>query len=91
MQLIIENETLATVKAIELIENNKTDSTPLGPIIGDALADLPLIKTEITVLSKEKLDLRNCSVEDSPLNAQSGCTLVIATDILSQNKVSTLS
>lgn len=60
---------------------------PLGPLVYQAYCDQPLVQTNIIVLSKEKLELENVTVEDKTLVSENDCNLIIGTKILQRAMV----
>jgi fatty acid synthase len=79
VQMALENIPATKVKAVEV------DTESLEPIIGymqDALADLPLVTSELMVLTKQNVQLKGVHVEDGKLSTQSNCLFVIAAGIL---------
>ncbi|XP_044764578.1 fatty acid synthase-like [Coccinella septempunctata] len=83
MQLGLENFFGIKLKIVEVLdEATKEDSEPLGPKIYDVYADLPLIQVNISVFTKETLELSNVTVENKELRKESDCHLVVGTKIL---------
>ncbi|XP_045465555.1 fatty acid synthase-like [Harmonia axyridis] len=83
IQLGLENFFGIKLKIIEILdEATQEGSEPLGPKIFDVYADLPLIQVNISVFSKEKLELANVTVEDKELRKEIDCHLVVGTNIL---------
>lgn len=89
MQIALENEYKLKVKVVELIDEETADNAePLSPLISDALGDLPLVKAEITVLSNRVEEVRNAVVEDKKLPTETGCFVVVASNVFSRIQVS---
>ncbi|KAL3270572.1 hypothetical protein HHI36_021109 [Cryptolaemus montrouzieri] len=86
MQIGLENLHGIKMKIVEVIDEVKEGVEPLGPMIFDVFADLPLIQTNISVFCKEKLELANVTVEDKELRTESDCNLIVGTKVL-QNAV----
>lgn len=76
-QLALENAPILKVKAVEVdIDNN---CEPILPQFEIALGDLPLVTSDLMVLTAQDLDLGKIHVEDGKLSTQSNCTFVVAT------------
>ncbi|KAL3270432.1 hypothetical protein HHI36_020987 [Cryptolaemus montrouzieri] len=83
MQIGLENLYAIKLKVVELIdEATREDSEPLGPMIYEVFGDQPLIQTNIIILSKDKLDLPNVTVEDKKLVSENDCNLVVGSKLL---------
>lgn len=88
VQIALENEYKLKVKVVELIdEETRENDEPLSPLISDALGDLPLVKAEITVLSSKVGEVRDAVVEDKKLPTETGCFVVVASNIFSRIQV----
>lgn len=75
-QLALENSPILKVKAVEVdIENN---CEPLLPLFEIALGDLPLVTSDLMLLTTQELSLGKIHVEDGKLSTQTNCTFVIA-------------
>ncbi|XP_069675926.1 fatty acid synthase-like [Periplaneta americana] len=87
MHITLENQTDIQVKAVEL---HKSGREPLSPVLALVLGDLPLIQAKLTLLANaedpliNKLEITGFKVEDRHLMSEQKCTLIIASDVLSQ-------
>lgn len=63
------------VKAVEVDHDNKTN--PLLPSYELALGDLPLVTSDLMLLTKQDLNLGKIHVEDGKLSTQSNCLVII--------------
>lgn len=81
VQLALENSPSIKVKAVEVDVDNRE------PIIGlfeNALDDLPLVTSDLMLLTKQDLHLGKIHVEDGKLSTQRNCLFVILANGLSQ-------
>ena len=74
VQLVLENVPLLKVKAVEV--GNERAKTIL-PIIQEALADLPLVTAELTLLTNQTTDIDGILVENGNLSTKTKCLMVI--------------
>lgn len=75
-QIILENVPMLRVKAVEVDHDNTI--TPVSPLFELALGDLPLVATDLIILTGQDLSLRKIHVEDGKLSTQSNCLLIIS-------------
>lgn len=74
VQLALENNPMLKVKAVEV----ETDGlTPIIPLFELALGDLPLIQSDLMLLTAQELELGKIHVEDGKLPTQKNCVFVI--------------
>lgn len=81
VQLALENNPIIKVKAVEV----ETDGLP--PIITQfelALGDLPLVQSDLMLLTAQELELGKIHVEDGKLPTQKNCMFVIIRNALSR-------
>lgn len=76
-QLILENVPILKVKAVEVDLDNNVE--PILPLFELALGDLPLVTSDLMLLTAQDLSLGKIHVEDGKLSTQSNCLLIIAT------------
>lgn len=76
-QLILENTPILKVKAVEVDLDNNAE--PILPLFELALGDLPLVTSDLMLLTGQDLNLGKIHVEDGKLSTQTNCLLVIAT------------
>lgn len=88
MQIILENSLVHKVKAVEHIDEFTKNLIPLMPIVKQVLEDQPLIQPTLKISSKTPLPDIDVIVEKTKLESESGCLLVIASNILGRNNVS---
>lgn len=81
-QIILENTPMLKVKAVEVDPDG--DVQPILPIFELAFGDLPLVTTELMVLTKQDLDLGKIHVEDGKLSTQTSCLFVLAKNLFSR-------
>lgn len=74
-QMILENIPMLKVKAIEVDTEGK--AKPLLPLFELAFGDLPLVTTDLMLLTPQDLHLGKIHVEDGKLSTQTNCLLVI--------------
>lgn len=82
-QLILENIPMLRVKAVEVDSDNR--SKPLLPLFELALGDLPLVTSDLMVLTAQDLNLGKIHVEDGKLSTQSNCLLVVSKNCLTRH------
>lgn len=82
-QLVIENTPMLRVKAVEV--DLEGDVQPILPHFEVALGDLPLITTDLMVLTKHELDLGKIHVEDGKLSTQTNCLMVLSKNCLTKH------
>lgn len=88
IQLILENVTSMKVNVFEIFDEATSENVSLlSPIVSNVLADLPLVQPDVTVLSKNSLELDNVKVEVKPLPCNGSALLVIGTNLLQQPEV----
>lgn len=87
LQIVLENMPTIKVKVVELLDGSD-EVQVIAPIVHKVLSDMPLIQPEITVLSKNHLDLPNVTVVNKNLASETDCHLVIGTNLLNRNIVS---
>lgn len=75
-QLILENVPMLRVKVVEVDHDNQTK--PLLPYFELALFDLPLITSDLMLLTGQDLNLGKIHVEDGKLSTQTNCLLIIS-------------
>lgn len=75
-QIILENTPMVKVKGVEVDLDNKTQ--PLLPLFETALGDLPLVTSDLMLLTTQDLSLGKIHVEDGKLSTQTNCLLVVA-------------
>lgn len=83
VQLALENNPILKVKAIEILPEV---GKPILEIFQEALGDLPLITSDLMVLTPQDIIAGNIHVEDGKLSTQQNCFFVVATGILSNPK-----
>lgn len=77
-QLILENTPILKVKAVEVdIDNN---AEPILPLFELALGDLPLVTSDLMLLTAQEFNLGKIHVEDGKLSTQTNCLLILATN-----------
>lgn len=76
-QLALENAPILKVKAIEVDVDNNCE--PILPLFEIALGDLPLVTSDLMLLTAQDLTLGKIHVEDGKLSTQSNCAFVVAT------------
>lgn len=77
-QIILENTPMLKVKAVEVDADNKT--TPIIPLFETALGDLPLVTSDLMLLTAQELKLGKIHVEDGKLSTQNNCLFIISSD-----------
>lgn len=75
-QMILENSPMLKVKAVEV--DLVGTAKPLLPLFELALGDLPLVTSDLMLLTPQELELGKIHVEDGKLSTQTNCLLVIA-------------
>ena len=84
VQLILENVSSLKVKAVE-VGSQSADS--ILPTIQEALADLPLVTADLTLLTKDEIELDGILVEDKKLSSQTKCLMVVASNCIHDNEL----
>lgn len=82
-QIILENTPMLRIKAIEVDHDNTV--IPILPLFEVALGDLPLVTTELMMLTGQDLSLGKIHVEDGKLSTQTNCLLVIGKDCFARH------
>lgn len=82
-QIILENTPMLRVKAVEVDYDNS--AIPLLPEFELALGDLPLVTSDLMILTCQELSLGKIHVEDGKLSTQTNCLLVVSKDFLSRH------
>ena len=82
VQLALENVPTLKVKAVEV--GTQLANTIL-PIIQEALADLPLVTADLTLLTKQSTEINGIVVEDGNLSTHTKCLFIIASDCIHDN------
>lgn len=75
-QIILENIPMLRVKAVEV--HTDTKIKPLLPLFELALGDLPLVTSDLMVLTAQDLNLGKIHVEDGKLSTQTNCLMVVS-------------
>lgn len=75
-QIIIENTPMLRVKAVEVDHDDSV--IPLLPLFELSLGDLPLITSDLMVLTGQDLSLGKIHVEDGKLSTQTNCLLIVS-------------
>lgn len=83
-QVILENLPMLRVKAVEVDYDNKTQ--PLLPNFELAFGDLPLITTDLMVLTGQDVDLGKIHVEDGKLSTQTNCLLIVSKNCFARHE-----
>lgn len=83
-QIIIENTPMLRVKAVEVDYDNSI--TPLLPQFELALGDLPLITSDLMVLTGQDLSLGKIHVEDGKLSTQTNCLLIVSKNMFERHE-----
>lgn len=74
VQLALENNPMLKVKCVEVDVDN---AEPLIPLFELALGDLPLVQSDLMLLTAQDLELGKIHVEDGKLPTQKNCAFVI--------------
>lgn len=74
-QIILENIPMLRVKVVEVDHDNKTK--PLLPLFELAFGDLPLVTSDLMLLTGQDLNLGKIHVEDGKLSTQTNCLLIV--------------
>lgn len=82
-QLILENTPMLRVKGVEVDHDNS--AVPLLPEFELALGDLPLVTSDLMLLTGQELSLGKIHVEDGKLSTQTNCLLVVSKNCLSRH------
>lgn len=83
-QIILENTPMLRVKAVEVDHDNNVK--PILPLFEIALGDLPLVTSDLMVLTGQDLNLGKIHVEDGKLSTQSNCLLIVGKDLFSRTE-----
>lgn len=75
-QLILENTPMIRVKGVEVDHDNSVN--PLLPEFEIALGDLPLVTSDLMVLTGQDLNLGKIHVEDGKLSTQTNCLIIVS-------------
>lgn len=75
VQLALENNPVLKVKAVEVDVDNKE---PIIQLFEISLHDLPLVTSDLMLLTTQDLELGKIHVEDGKLSTQKNCAFVIA-------------
>lgn len=81
-QIILENTPMLRVKCVEVDYDNSVQ--PLLPQFELAFGDLPLIQTDLMLLTAQDLNLGKIHVEDGKLSTQTNCLLIISKNCLNR-------
>ena len=82
VQLALENVPVPVIKAVEVDTKQKES---ILPHFQDALADLPLVTSDLIFLSDKSVDLENIQVENCKLSTQLKCSFVIASEAVADH------
>lgn len=89
VQIVLENNYKLKVKVVEILSADSNEEEEiLGPIIFEALGDLPLIHADVIVISEKPLEIKNVTVVDKPISSQIDALLVVVNHGLSKENVS---
>lgn len=80
-QIVLENTPMLKVKAVEVDLDN---SEPLLPLFELSLGDLPLVTSDLMLLTDQDLSLGKIHVEDGKLSTQTNCLLIISKNCLAR-------
>lgn len=75
VQLALENNPVPKVKAVEVDVDNKE---PIIQLFEISLHDLPLVTSDLMLLTTQDLEMGKIHVEDGKLSTQKNCAFVIA-------------
>lgn len=75
-QIILENTPMLRVKAIEVDHDQSVQ--PILPLFELSFGDLPLVTSDLMVLTGQDLSLGKIHVEDGKLSTQVNCLLVVS-------------
>lgn len=81
VQLALENNPSLKVKCVEV---DVDGAKPLIPLFELALGDLPLVQSDLMLLTAQELELGKIHVEDGKLVTQKNCAFVIAGQCLTR-------
>lgn len=79
VQLALENNPVLKVKAVEVDTTNKS---PIIQLFETALGDLPLVTSDLMLLSSQNISLGKIHVEDGSLSTQRNCAFLIVHEFL---------
>lgn len=77
-QIILENTPILKVKAVEVDLDNNAE--PILPLFELSLGDLPLVTSDLMLLTAQDLNLGKIHVEDGKLSTQTNCLLIIVSN-----------
>lgn len=77
-QIILENTPILKVKAVEVDLDNNAE--PILPLFELSLGDLPLVTSDLMLLTAQDLSLGKIHVEDGKLSTQTNCLLIIVSN-----------
>ncbi|XP_066251922.1 fatty acid synthase-like isoform X2 [Euwallacea similis] len=87
IQIALENHCGYKVSAVEFIDDSSDKNvSPIAPIINTALADQPLVHSNVMILSDQKIDT-DVQVEKKKLKEVNDITVAIASHVLSRNTI----
>lgn len=75
VQIALENNPMLKVKVVEVDVDNQI---PIIPLFELSLGDLPLVTSDLMLLTPQDLELGKIHVEDGKLSTQKNCAFVIA-------------
>lgn len=89
VRIALDNVQGTKVKSIELIdEATQQGIEPLIPYIRDAFGDCPIVRSELIVVSDEKIDLGpNIIVDNRKLTGETNTLIFIGSKLLSRASV----
>lgn len=79
-QIILENTPMLKVKAVEVDSDNKT--IPIISLFETALGDLPLVTSDLMLLTAQDLKLGKIHIEDGKLSTQTNCLIIISSNCI---------
>ncbi|EAT46623.1 AAEL002228-PA [Aedes aegypti] len=82
VQLALENAPTFTVNVTEI---HHKDSQPIVQLFGDAVADLPLVQSNLTLLSTKSIELDDVTVQDEKLSGLTNQLFLITNSKLEDN------
>lgn len=83
VQLALENNPILKVKAVEVDVDTQE---PIIQLFELALGDLPMVTSDLMLLTAQELELGKIHVEDGKLSTQQNCAFVIASQCLMRNE-----
>ncbi|CAH2093497.1 unnamed protein product [Euphydryas editha] len=90
IQLILENVQTYKVKSIEIVDDEYITNgiEPIMDKVADILDDLPLIQTDLQVLSKDAIKMpSNINIENKKLGGETNVLLLIGANLLNRDEV----